>query len=28
LLEWCGGSFDPVAFDLPETNEALREIKI
>jgi len=27
LLDWCGGSFDPSAFDLPDVNERLFEIK-
>ena len=27
LLDWCGGSFDPAAFDLQELNERLFEIK-
>ncbi|MHB1326243.1 MAG: IS1096 element passenger TnpR family protein [Thermoleophilia bacterium] len=26
LLEWTGGEFDPVAFDLEETNEALKDV--
>ncbi|PTQ55845.1 MAG: TnpR protein [Candidatus Carbobacillus altaicus] len=25
MLKWIGGSFDPEAFDLAETNEALKE---
>jgi Plasmid pRiA4b ORF-3-like protein len=27
LLDWCGGSFDPAAFDLQDLNERLFEIK-
>jgi len=27
LLNWCGGSFDPTAFDLAVANERLSEIK-
>jgi hypothetical protein len=27
LLSWCGGSFDPVAFDLDTINAALRRIR-
>jgi hypothetical protein len=27
LLDWCGGSFDPAAFDLQGLNERLFEIK-
>ncbi|MBI4769314.1 MAG: plasmid pRiA4b ORF-3 family protein [Chloroflexi bacterium] len=27
MLEWVGGEFDPAAFDLEETNRALRSIK-
>lgn len=26
-LEWVGGKFDPEAFDLEETNQALRRVK-
>jgi hypothetical protein len=28
MKEWAGGSFDPAAFDLAETNERLADIKI
>jgi hypothetical protein len=28
LLNWCGGSFDPAAFDLQDVNERLFEIKL
>ncbi|CAN7737717.1 plasmid pRiA4b ORF-3 family protein [Paraburkholderia hospita] len=28
LLDWCGGSFDPAAFDLQDVNERLFEIKL
>jgi len=28
LLEWCGGSFDPVAFRLEDVNDRLRQIKL
>ncbi|WP_240674680.1 plasmid pRiA4b ORF-3 family protein [Burkholderia stabilis] len=27
LLEWCGGSFDPAAFDLVLANQRLSEVK-
>ncbi|MFK4447343.1 hypothetical protein ABH944_004057, partial [Caballeronia udeis] len=27
LLEWCGGSFDPDAFDLAAVNERLSEFE-
>jgi hypothetical protein len=27
ILEWCGGSFDPAAFDLVLANRRLSEIK-
>ncbi|CAB3775095.1 hypothetical protein [Paraburkholderia humisilvae] len=27
LLDWCGGSFDPAAFDLQGVNDRLFEIK-
>ncbi|MGF6812820.1 hypothetical protein OKW30_008037 [Paraburkholderia sp. Clong3] len=27
LLDWCGGSFDPAAFDLKDVNQRLFEIK-
>ncbi|WP_429569131.1 hypothetical protein [Paraburkholderia sp. JPY419] len=26
FLEWCGGSFDPAAFDLVLTNQRLSEV--
>jgi hypothetical protein len=28
MLEWIGGGFDPLTFDLDETNERLSEIKL
>ena len=28
MLEWCGGSFDPAAFNLDDINERLRQIKL
>jgi len=28
LLEWCGGSFDPIAFRLEDVNDRLRQIKL
>jgi Plasmid pRiA4b ORF-3-like protein len=28
MLEWVGGGFDPLTFDLDETNERLSEIKL
>ena len=28
MLDWCGGSFDPSAFDLEATNQMLSEIKL
>lgn len=28
MLEWCGGSFDPEAFDLDEVNQRLSEVKL
>ena len=28
MLEWCGGSFDPVAFRLDDINQRLRQIKL
>lgn len=28
MLEWCGGSFDPDAFDLDAVNQRLSEIKL
>jgi hypothetical protein len=28
MLEWCGGSFDPAAFDLDEVNQRLSEVKL
>lgn len=27
FLEWCGGNFDPIAFDLALTNQQLSEVK-
>jgi hypothetical protein len=28
MLEWCGGHFDPAAFDLDDVNQRLSEIKL
>lgn len=28
MLEWCGGSFDPTAFQLDDVNDTLRQIKL
>jgi Plasmid pRiA4b ORF-3-like protein len=28
MLEWCGGSFDPAAFDLDTVNQRLSEIRL
>lgn len=28
MVQWCGGSFDPSAFDLHEVNQRLREIQL
>lgn len=28
MLEWCGGSFDPAAFNLNEVNQRLSEVKL
>jgi len=28
MLEWCGGSFDPYAFDLDMVNADLAQIKL
>ncbi|MEW5837130.1 MAG: plasmid pRiA4b ORF-3 family protein [Pseudomonadota bacterium] len=28
MLRWCGGRFDPTAFDLDTVNETLRQIKL
>lgn len=28
MLEWCGGSFDPTAFNLNDINDALASIKL
>ncbi|MBA8736595.1 IS1096 element passenger TnpR family protein [Chromobacterium violaceum] len=28
MLEWCGGSFDPAAFNLDEVNQRLSEVKL
>jgi Plasmid pRiA4b ORF-3-like protein len=28
MLEWCGGSFDPNAFDLDTVNQRLSEIRL
>jgi hypothetical protein len=28
MLEWCGGSFDPKAFDVDAINEQLKRIKL
>ena len=28
MLKWCGGSFDPTAFQLDDVNDTLRQIKL
>lgn len=28
MLNWCGGAFDPTAFDISEVNERLQQIKL
>ena len=28
MLEWCGGTFDPTAFDVEAVNETLRRFKL
>jgi len=28
MLEWCGGAFDPTAFDVEAVNETLRRLKL